>query len=251
VSDLNAGAPIGQRAEKQRVSELNEKRGGSARNSVIEHAPPTNNPIGRIDGSRETAPPRHLSSRLRGKESLKQSQRSSARLRQLATAHFVSSLDGYSGDALRVVSTTIPAFVCPVAPPGFENLTVDEDSERFRLLLKEIDRLEHHATSKTWDQTRNDRDDDESSQPSCLLVTVPIAASDLDIRSQPMPKMVLPPVFPTRPLNLNSDGTPINYRKSHSGPHAEYWAQADGEEIERLFVTGIIKPESFGDIPRD
>jgi hypothetical protein len=63
--------------------------------------------------------------------------------------------------------------------------------------------------------------------------------------------MVLPPVFPTRPLNLNSDGTPINYRKSHSGPHAEYWAQADGEEIERLFVTGIIKPESFGDIPRD
>jgi hypothetical protein len=66
-----------------------------------------------------------------------------------------------------------------------------------------------------------------------------------------MPKMTLPPVFPTRPLNLNSDGTPINYRKSHAGPHAKYWAQADGEEIERLFVTGTIKPEVFRNIPHD
>jgi hypothetical protein len=74
---------------------------------------------------------------------------------------------------------------------------------------------------------------------------------NLDLRSRPMPKMELPPVFPTRPLNLNLDGTPINYRKSHSGPHAEYWTKADGEEIERLFVTGTIKPERFGDIPHD
>jgi hypothetical protein len=66
-----------------------------------------------------------------------------------------------------------------------------------------------------------------------------------------MPKTELPPVFPQGPLNLNLDGTPINYRKSHSGPHAEYWAKADGEEIERLFITGTIKPERFGDIPHD
>jgi hypothetical protein len=36
-----------------------------------------------------------------------------------------------------------------------------------------------------------------------------------------------PPVFPSGPLNLNPDGTDINYKKSHAGPHATYWANAD------------------------
>jgi hypothetical protein len=97
----------------------------------------------------------------------------------------------------------------------------------------------------------NNNDGDDTLPPSCLLVTIPTETSDLDIRSRPMPKMDLPPIFPTRPLNLNLDGTPINYKKSHSGPHAEYWDKADGEEIERLFVTGTIRPEVFSDIPRD
>jgi hypothetical protein len=44
---------------------------------------------------------------------------------------------------------------------------------------------------------------------------------------------------------------PINYRKLHPGPHAAYWAQADSEEIERLFVAGTIEPEFFRDIPAD
>ena len=55
-----------------------------------------------------------------------------------------------------------------------------------------------------------------------------------------MPGSQLPPVFPTGPLNLNMDGTEINYRKSHAGPNAEHWKQADGEEIERLLTTGTI-----------
>jgi hypothetical protein len=65
------------------------------------------------------------------------------------------------------------------------------------------------------------------------------------------PKGNLRPVFPSGPLNLNPDGTEINYRKSHAGLHATYWANADGEELERLFTTGIIRPILFTDIPTD
>jgi hypothetical protein len=63
--------------------------------------------------------------------------------------------------------------------------------------------------------------------------------------------MEMPPVFPNGPLNLNHDGSDINYKKSHSGLHAAYWERADGEEIERLFTTGTIKPTRFSEIPAD
>ncbi len=43
-----------------------------------------------------------------------------------------------------------------------------------------------------------------------------------NVFNKSMPKPDLPPVFPNRPLKLNEDGTTINYRKSHAGPHAEY-----------------------------
>jgi hypothetical protein len=64
-----------------------------------------------------------------------------------------------------------------------------------------------------------------------------------------MPKDSMPPVFPSGPLNLNTDGSEINYKKSHAGPNAAHWVNADGEEIERLFTTGTIKPLRFKDIP--
>jgi hypothetical protein len=70
-----------------------------------------------------------------------------------------------------------------------------------------------------------------------------------NIFDRAMPKPSLPPVFPRRPLNLNEDGTTINYKKSHSGPHALYWAQADAEEIERLFTSGTLRPIYCSDIP--
>jgi hypothetical protein len=72
-----------------------------------------------------------------------------------------------------------------------------------------------------------------------------------NVFDKPMPKPDLPPVFPNRPLNLNEDGTTINYRKSHAGPHAEYWAQADSEEIERLFTSGTLRPIHPHEIPPD
>jgi hypothetical protein len=132
-----------------------------------------------------------------------------------------------------------------IPPPGFENMTVDEDIERFRLLVEGP--LQHEP-----DQDEdNDPDQDEDNDPSelsCFSATPSATHGDL---TRALPKTPLEPVFPTGHLNLNPDGTTINYRKSHAGPHAAYWANADGEEIERLFVTGTIKPLRFRDIPRD
>jgi hypothetical protein len=68
---------------------------------------------------------------------------------------------------------------------------------------------------------------------------------------RPMPKSVLSPVFPSGPLNLNPDGTTINFKKSHGEPNADHWSQADSEEMEGLFTTGTIKPISFRSIPHD
>jgi hypothetical protein len=64
-----------------------------------------------------------------------------------------------------------------------------------------------------------------------------------------MPKPQLPPVYPNRPLNLNEDGTIISYKKSHTGPYAQHWLQADAEEMERLFVSGTLRPIRLSDIP--
>ena len=60
-------------------------------------------------------------------------------------------------------------------------------------------------------------------QPEAMAHTL----TDEDIFTQPMPKPALPPVFPKGPLNLNEDGKTISYRKSHMGPHAAQWEQAD------------------------
>ncbi len=61
-----------------------------------------------------------------------------------------------------------------------------------------------------------------------------------DFYERVMPPSTLPPVFPQGPLNLNPDGTTITYTKSHKGPHAAHWAQADDEEMERLFKSGTL-----------
>jgi hypothetical protein len=54
---------------------------------------------------------------------------------------------------------------------------------------------------------------------------------------RPMPKSTLPPAFRQGPLNLISDGTKINYKKSHAGPWKIHWEQADAEEIVRLLTS--------------
>jgi hypothetical protein len=64
-----------------------------------------------------------------------------------------------------------------------------------------------------------------------------------------MPPSTLPPIYPHGPLNLNPDGTTINYRKSHAGPNAHHWIQADAEVMTRLFTTGTIRPIHYQNIP--
>jgi hypothetical protein len=72
-----------------------------------------------------------------------------------------------------------------------------------------------------------------------------------DTYTRDMPKPNMPPIYPTGPLNLNPDGTAISYRKSHLGPNALQWAQADAEEFERLFKSGTLRPIFHCDIPVD
>jgi hypothetical protein len=72
-----------------------------------------------------------------------------------------------------------------------------------------------------------------------------------DFYARNMPPSTLPPIYPNGPLNLNPDGTNITYKKSHIGPHAAHWAQADAEEMERLFKSGTLRPILYGNIPPD
>jgi hypothetical protein len=66
-----------------------------------------------------------------------------------------------------------------------------------------------------------------------------------------MPTSTLPPAFRQGPLNLNSDGTKINYKKSHVGPWKIHWDLADAEEIVRLLTSSTIRPIHFREIPMD
>jgi hypothetical protein len=218
VCDLNANKRTDKvisnetkKLRKQRLSVLNEVQ---RKASAISIGPRTNKTLPR----RST----HLNPPVG-------QQRVSERLRLLGAAHHTSLHDGFRphDDASR--------FTAPKPPPGFENLTIDEDIERFRLLVERDDPPSCRAIMEQEFAT------------SCLATTTD--KPDTKHISKPMPNDHLPPVFPTRPLNLNEDGSTINYKKSHSGPHAEYWAKADAEEIERLFVTGTIAPIYFRDIP--
>ena len=41
-------------------------------------------------------------------------------------------------------------------------------------------------------------------------------------------------------LNLNADGTPLNYRGTYRSPHSHEWSRMDGAEISRLIDTATI-----------
>jgi hypothetical protein len=99
----------------------------------------------------------------------------------------------------------------------FENMTVDEDAERFRILINEGERT----------LTRKEK---------------AASLSDFSHLLQHMPPSTLPPIFPHGPLNLNPDETAINYKKSHASPNEHHWIQVDAEEMARLFNTGTIRP---------
>jgi hypothetical protein len=81
--------------------------------------------------------------------------------------------------------------------------------------------------------------------------SVPARDSKLDETwyLRPMPKSTLPPVFRKEPLNLNADGTKINYKESHAGQRKIHWEQANAEEIVRLLTSSTIRPLHFREIP--
>jgi hypothetical protein len=236
--DNGKGVLIGHQAKKQRVhtiSDLNESDHGertligseARKQRVSDHGDVANDSAAEKQRVSLRRSARNISA-----QPVRGGPRWSDRLRVLASAHLASSYND------------VPSFTAPDVPLGFEFLTIDEDSERFRKLLEEIDRRQRAHLSCDRHEGENEHDE-EPDPPSCLL-----ARTEADTNKH-MPNLALPSVFPSGPLNLNSDGTPINYKKSHSGPHAEYWERADAEEMERLFVTGAIKPELFQDIPRD
>jgi hypothetical protein len=66
-----------------------------------------------------------------------------------------------------------------------------------------------------------------------------------------MPKSTLPPAFRRGPLNLNEDGTKINYKKTHAGQYKVFWEQADAEEIVQLLTSSTIRSLHFREIPLD
>jgi hypothetical protein len=136
----------------------------------------------------------------------------------------------------------LPTFVAPTPPLGFENLTVEQDIDRFLLLCEDLAWREQQAHPVD--------DTDHRLMPSALAnaVTVPSCVTGNPLL-RPMLKSALSPVFPSGPLNLNPDGTTINLKKSHGGPNADHWSQADSEEMERLFTTGTIPPICFRSIP--
>jgi hypothetical protein len=109
----------------------------------------------------------------------------------------ITCLAAHTG-SVNANNSTLPSVKLPQPPPGFEHLTIDEDADRFRQLC----------------------DNDMAQDHSHLLKT--------------MPPSMLPPIFPHGPLNLNPDGTTINYRKSHAGVNEHHWIQADAEEMARL-----------------
>ncbi len=100
-----------------------------------------------------------------------------------------------------------PLAELPFPPHGFENLTLKEDWERYRLLLHELELREQPSHNAHGRSNTNDGGNNDPSPPSCMLVETSPDNSGLDIRVRSMPQSDLPPVYPTRPLNFNTDGT--------------------------------------------
>jgi hypothetical protein len=158
----------------------------------------------------------------------------------------------FPGDAIGEPPPHPPGFI-PIPYPIIPNESIDDETDRFARWCEDSERRYKRAHRASL--SSSDCMDEEDMPPSSgqALTTTPSIVND---GSPPqllraMPRSALRSVFPSGPLNLNPDGTDINYRKSHAGPHADYWAKADGEEIERLFTTGTIRSLLYKDIPAD
>ncbi len=111
----------------------------------------------------------------------------------------------------------MPTFTTPILPANASIPTFDNDLEWTRRLFQQL----------------------ESEYPGMTPAEI-LQAQPPEPQSrlrQHMPKKELPPIFPTEPLNLNTDGSEITYEKSRAGPNANYRTNAGAEKIKRLFVN--------------
>jgi hypothetical protein len=140
----------------------------------------------------------------------------------------------FPGDAIGEPSPRPPGLFIPIPYPIIPNEFVDDEADHFARWCEDSEgryQRAHPASLSPSDCI------DEEEPPSSGTALTTTQQSVIYDGSPPqllraMPRSVLRSVFPSGPLNLNPDGTDINYRKSHAGPHADYWA--DGEDIAQL-----------------
>jgi hypothetical protein len=89
-------------------------------------------------------------------------------------------------------------------PPGYENISLDAEIEKFIAWCEESERRLQRLPPDQQLPANNKEDPPLN----------PALALHVNTLLRPMPKSNLPPVFPTGPLNLNTDGTEINYNKN-------------------------------------
>ena len=148
----------------------------------------------------------------------------------------------------RMAQLEPPTFIPPVLPLDVVLPTWDEHFEWTKEFF-------HELQSEYPGMNPAEILSSQPEYPATSLHQGALMAQDGELTKRlrrPLPKRTsLPSVVPNGPLNLNPDGSDINYKKSHNGPHADHWRIADSEEMERLFVTGTIRPRLFHDIPKD
>ncbi len=138
-------------------------------------------------------------------------QRVSGRIRPPVdySAMHVVTQENCSTPRSSLATRPLPALILPLPPPGYENISLDEETERFIAWGEEQERRANLLTQEQGQTTNG--------HPPILTL-----GFNVNQYLQLMPPSRLPPVFPTGPLNLNTDGTEINYRKSHAGPNADH-----------------------------
>jgi hypothetical protein len=124
-------------------------------------------------------------------------------------------------------ATTTPPITSIASDPGLMRKSTRNRTTRDFLKPKFKGKVYHIGEQRVYNYK-------EQRVPACD------SAIDENWYLRPMPKSTLPPVFRCGPLNLNEDGTKINYKKSHDGQYKIYWEQADAEEIVRLLISSTI-----------
>ncbi len=120
-----------------------------------------------------------------------------------------------------------PAGYIPTPYPVIPNETIDEETARFQTWCEDSEEHLQRASRTSLSPTTLHNGKDPPPTSGSIFTTT-TAFDNIELPPalphllRAMPKDTLTPVYPSGPLNLNPDGTDINYKKSHAGPHATY-----------------------------